>query len=183
MNIYKCWAVSVLSHGNSERDKTDPVFVFRKPTDWQPFPRECTLAISSVQFSSVAQSCPTLCDHKISECQASLSIINSRSVLKHMSIESVMPSSHLRSAWKFLFFFLISRLHSLLQFYPDDQYKCGVLNLRMLQFPDSEMLNGALLSENWQSTSLGILVFDYHLRDPHFEQPRLLFKYTSSYPL
>lgn len=93
----------------------------------------------------------------------------------------------LRSAWKFLlfffFFFLISRLHSLLQFYPDDQYKCEVINLRMLQFPDSGMLNFALLSENWPSSSLGILVIDYHLRDPHSEQHRLLFKYTSSYPL
>ena len=28
-------------------------------------------------------------------CQASLSIINSQSLLKHMSIESVMPSNHL----------------------------------------------------------------------------------------
>ena len=137
----------------------------------------------SVQFSSVQSLSHVrlFATAWISACQASLSIINSRSVLKHMSIESVMPSSHLRSAWKF--FFLISRLHSLLQFDPDDQYKCGVLNLRMLQFPDSEMLNGALLSENWPSTSLGILVIDYHLRDSHFEQPRRLFKYTSSYPL
>ena len=38
-------------------------------------------------FSSVAQSCLTT--------QASLSITNSRSLLKLMSIESVMPSNHL----------------------------------------------------------------------------------------
>ena len=49
--------------------------------------------ISSVQFSSVAQSCPTLCDSAAR--QASLSITNSRSPLKPMSIESVMPSNHL----------------------------------------------------------------------------------------
>ena len=48
---------------------------------------------SSVQFSSVAQLCPTLCDPM--NRQASLSITNSRSSLKLMSIESVMPSSHL----------------------------------------------------------------------------------------
>ena len=48
----------------------------------------------SVQFSSVAQSCLTLCD-PMKACQASLSITNSRSLLKPMSIESVMPSSHL----------------------------------------------------------------------------------------
>ena len=47
-----------------------------------------------LQFSSVAQSCPTLCD-PIAACQASLSITNFWSSLKLMSIESVMSSSHL----------------------------------------------------------------------------------------
>ena len=47
------------------------------------------------QFSSVAQSCPTLCDPKIATRQASLSINSSRRLLKLMSIESVMPSSQL----------------------------------------------------------------------------------------
>ena len=51
--------------------------------------------VSSVQFSSVAQSCPTLCNPWIAACQASLSITNSWSSLRLMSIESVMPSSHL----------------------------------------------------------------------------------------
>ena len=50
---------------------------------------------ATLQFSSVAQSCPTLCDPKIAACQASLSITNSWSLLKPMSIESVMPSNHL----------------------------------------------------------------------------------------
>ena len=49
----------------------------------------------SVQFSSVSQSCPTLCNLWIAAHQASLSIANSRSLLKLMPIESVMPSSHL----------------------------------------------------------------------------------------
>ena len=53
------------------------------------------ISVSSVQFSSVAQSCPTLCDPMIAARQASLSITNSRSSLRLMSIESVMPSSHL----------------------------------------------------------------------------------------
>ena len=44
------------------------------------------------QFSSVTQSCLTLRPH---EPQASLSITNSRSAPKPMSIELVMPSSHL----------------------------------------------------------------------------------------
>ena len=49
----------------------------------------------SVQFSSVAQSCLTLCDPMNRSTQASLSITNSWSLPKPMSIESVMPSSHL----------------------------------------------------------------------------------------
>ena len=47
----------------------------------------------SVQFSSVDQSCPTLCDPM--DYSTSLSITNSWSLLKLMSIESVMPSNHL----------------------------------------------------------------------------------------
>ena len=54
---------------------------------------ECSSA--SVQFSSVAQSCLTLCDPWTAACQASLSITNSRSLLKLMSTKSVMPSNHL----------------------------------------------------------------------------------------
>ena len=47
------------------------------------------------QFSSVAQSCPTLCDPMNCSMPASLSITNSQSPPKLMSIESVMPSNHL----------------------------------------------------------------------------------------
>ena len=57
------------------------------------------------QFSSVTQSCPTLCNpmnHSrlfatpwIAACQASLSVTISQSSLKLTSIKSVMPSSHL----------------------------------------------------------------------------------------
>ena len=49
----------------------------------------------SVHFSSVAQSCPTLCNPMDCRRQASLSITNYQSLLKLMSIESVMPSNHL----------------------------------------------------------------------------------------
>ena len=48
-----------------------------------------------IQFSSVAQSCLTLCNPWTAAHQASLSITNSWSLLKLMSIGSVMPSSHL----------------------------------------------------------------------------------------
>ena len=50
------------------------------------------LAVRSVQFSSVAQSCPTLCDPMS---QSSLSITNSQSLPKPMSIKSMMQSNHL----------------------------------------------------------------------------------------
>ena len=47
------------------------------------------------QFSSVAHLCPTLCDPMNHSTLASLSITISWSSLKLMSIESVIPSSHL----------------------------------------------------------------------------------------
>ena len=52
-------------------------------------------SITVIQFSSVAQSCPTLATPWIAACQASLSITNSQSSPRLTSIESVMPISHL----------------------------------------------------------------------------------------
>ena len=54
--------------------------------------------IQSTEFfccCSVAYLCLTLCDPWTTACQASLSFTISRSLFKPMSIESVMPSSHL----------------------------------------------------------------------------------------
>ena len=48
-----------------------------------------------VQFSSVAQLCPTLVTPWTAGHQASLSITNSQSLFKLMSIKLVMPSNHL----------------------------------------------------------------------------------------
>ena len=50
------------------------------------------VVLTPVQFSSVAQSCPT---PWTAACQASLSINNSQSLLKLMPIESAMPFNHL----------------------------------------------------------------------------------------
>ena len=50
------------------------------------------ISLERMKFSSVTQSYPTLRPHKL---QHSLSIINSRSSLRLMSVESVMPFSHL----------------------------------------------------------------------------------------
>ena len=49
----------------------------------------------SVQFSSVAQSCLTLCDPMNRSTPGLPEFTNSRSSLRLTSIESVMPSSHL----------------------------------------------------------------------------------------
>ena len=56
-----------------------------------------TLAITStsVQFSSVAQSCPTLCDPMDCSMPGFLPFTNSQSLLRLMLIELVMPSYHL----------------------------------------------------------------------------------------
>ena len=50
--------------------------------------------LSTTQFSSVAQLCPTFCDPMDCSTPASLSTTNSRSLLKPMSITLVMPSNH-----------------------------------------------------------------------------------------
>ena len=52
-------------------------------------------ALSSVQFSSVAQSCPTLCDPMDHSTPGLPVHHHSWSLLKLISIESVMPSNHL----------------------------------------------------------------------------------------
>ena len=49
----------------------------------------------AVQFSSVAQSCLTLCDPWTTARQASLSVTNSQSSPKLMCIKLAIPSSHL----------------------------------------------------------------------------------------
>ena len=58
------------------------------------------LELSSVQLSSIAQLCLTLWT---AARQASLSLTNSHSLLKLISIESVMPSQHLILFHPFLF--------------------------------------------------------------------------------
>ena len=69
-----------------------------------PFPTIYSSHLSSIfspvnrlmiAFSSVTQSCPTLCNPWTSAHQASLSITNFQSLQKLMSIKSVMPSNHL----------------------------------------------------------------------------------------
>ena len=66
--------------------KLDNFIIHPEGTTYSEFP--------SVQFSSIAQSCPTLCDPM--DCSTpALSITNSRSLIKLRSIELVMLSNHL----------------------------------------------------------------------------------------
>ena len=53
------------------------------------------LPSNEAQFSSITQSCPTLCDQWAAAGQTFLFINNSQSLLKLMSIELMMPSNHL----------------------------------------------------------------------------------------
>ena len=62
----------------------------------RPLDRDMSTGIPrQYQFSSVTPFCPTLLILWTVACQASLSITNSRSLLKLMFIELVMPSNHL----------------------------------------------------------------------------------------
>ena len=73
------------------------VHVFNIPTISVSFPLSITYnsAMNIFEFSSVTQSCPTLCDPWTTERQASLSMINCQSPPKPMCTESLMPSNHL----------------------------------------------------------------------------------------
>ena len=54
----------------------------------------CNKAHHLCPFSSVAQSCPTLCDPMDCNRSSLLSITNSQRLLKLLSIEAMMPSYH-----------------------------------------------------------------------------------------
>ena len=65
------------------------------------------LDVSSIQFSSVAQSCQLFATPRTRARQPFSSIINPQSLLKLMSIELVMPSTHLIHCHPLLFVPLI----------------------------------------------------------------------------
>ena len=77
---------------------------FDTDTKWENAIRKIALTdlIDVIQFSSVTQSCPTLCNPWTAAYQASLSITNSCSLLKLMYIKSVMLSNHLILCHPFL---------------------------------------------------------------------------------
>ena len=72
-----------------------PDYGSQYPGVWNGHTRISATRKHYLQFSSVTQSCPTLCDPMDLACQDSLSITNSWSSLKLMSTELVMPFNHL----------------------------------------------------------------------------------------
>jgi len=76
---------------HTEKDLTSASY---KATNQRDLGSTLTTSLN-LQCSSVTQSCPTLCNPMNRSTPASLSITNSQSLPKLMSIESVMPSSHL----------------------------------------------------------------------------------------
>ena len=80
-----------------------------------------------ILFSSVAQSCPTLCNPWTAARQVFLSITNSRSLLKCMSVESVMPSNHLILCGPLLLLPSVFPLHCYILHYSILYYwKCNI---------------------------------------------------------
>ena len=62
---------------------------------WSVIRNNLSMCVCVCMWSEVAQSCPTFCNLMDYSTEASLSITNSWSLLKLMSIESGMPSNHL----------------------------------------------------------------------------------------
>ena len=93
----------ILTHQKADRMKTtitenwpNSTWGLTQKRLWNHFPFIAGFLFrkKSVQFSPVTQSCPTVTPWTAAH-QASLSITNSRSLLKLKSIELVMPSNHL----------------------------------------------------------------------------------------
>ena len=94
------WVAISFSSGSSRPRDSEPISCIGRQILYHWATREAQLNLkqtyqfSSVQFSSVVQLCLTICDAM--DCSTpGFPITNSWSLLKLMSIESVMPSSHL----------------------------------------------------------------------------------------
>ena len=116
-----------------------------------PFPPETQCLFSSLQFSHLVKS-DSVTPWSAAR-QASLSITNSRSLLKLMSIESVMPSNHLILCCPLLLLtsiFPIISVFSMNQFFASAGQSIGAsasapVLLLQNQAPHSELENSGLL--------------------------------------
>jgi len=100
------WIAATLLMSTDLEDNSKGRLIFQRLFSWGKISSSLDLGIKykhnflnkkkhndMLQFSSVAQSCLTLCNSMVCSSQASLSITNSQSLLKFMSIESMMPSN------------------------------------------------------------------------------------------
>ena len=101
MTVILKWALSMAMFGKNcwkfcfIPQKTKPIKQLHHLHAYQNIFSTVMLCCSdSLQFSSVAQSCPTLCD-PMNRNTPALSITNSQSPPKPMSIELMMPSNYL----------------------------------------------------------------------------------------
>ena len=125
----------------------------------------------SVQFSSVAQSCPT---PWIAARQASLSITNSKSSLRLTSIEPVMPSSHLIFCRPLLLLPLIPPSISLLQWVNSSHEVAKVLEFSVLaSFLPKK-------SQGWSPSEWTGWISPCSLRDSQESSPKPQFKSINS---
>ena len=86
------WTVKGLSHTYRELSFHIPA---REQREKYTIVSQMGVVFDIIQFSSVSQSCPTLCDPMNHSTPGLPPITNSQSSLKLLSIESVMPSGHL----------------------------------------------------------------------------------------
>ena len=118
--------------GCKESDTTEAIYHTNTRSKFIPIMDSLIFWIScSIQFSSVAQSCLTLCDPMIVAHQASLSITNSQSSLRFMSIDSVMPSSHLILCHPLLLLPSVSPSISLFQWVNSSHEVANVLEFQL----------------------------------------------------
>ena len=92
--------LSMLPSLTLSSSKLRNLFIFGYPTPGKQHNNFST----NMCYCSVSKACLTLCDHTDCTCQASLSFTVSGSLLKLMSIESVMPSNLQAGVFAFLLF-------------------------------------------------------------------------------
>ena len=85
----------IISQGSTQGLVLKTVFFLECAGFEQPRSVEGTHSWPEIQFSSVTQSCPILCNPMDCSTPGSLSFTDSQNLLKLMSIESMMPSNHL----------------------------------------------------------------------------------------
>ena len=115
--------------------------------------------------SSVNQSCPTLCDPRKCSTQASLSITNSRSLLKLMPMKPMMPSSHLKLCHPLL---LLPSIFPSIKVFSNELVLC-------IRWPKYWSFSFSISPSNKYSGLISFQSIRLYFRNSHY------FKYTLTY--